>query len=501
MLEIVRDKSEALVTEANTLVEQGKVRQATSIYIEAIKSDLTNYRAFYHLGWCLFKQNRLSEAASFYHYTIDADPQFSQAYFALGELLSQQKQFKQAISYYLKSIKLHPNQFNFYMGLGKALKAIGSQEQALSCFQKVINLKPNFLWAYIQSGAIWRQQGDYQKAVECYIQAIQINPNFQAAYTILEFIPIAEEQLDKLIDVYQKIVEQNSQIYQAWANLGDALTQKKQLDKALEAYQQACYYKTIKAYPQIAQSYLKTINKREPAFIIIGAGKCGTTSLFQYLSQHPQILPPINKEIDFFNFNFTQGSDWYLAHFPTLPDEQKFITGEASPSYFSYLHVERRLYELFPQTKIIILLRNPVARVFSHYHHKIREGAEKRSLEAALNSELNAIRQATEAQLSYIRGYLGISMYVYKLKRWLSLFPKERVLILKSEDLYENPAATMSETCNFLNIAELKAIAYNRHNSGAYKLQDDKLKQQLKIFFRGYNQQLETFLDRQFDWD
>ncbi len=501
MMEMIRDKSEALIAKANLLVEQGKLQQATSIYVEAIESDLSNHQAFYHLGLCLFKQNRLSEAASFYFYTINAYPEFPQAYFALGELLSQQKQFKQAIAFYLRSIKLNPEQFNFYMGLGKALKAIGNQEQALGCFQKVISLKPDFLWAYIQSGAIWRQQGNYQQAVECYLKAIQINPNFQAAYTILEFIPVAKEQLNKLIDVYQAIVKQNPRIYQAWANLGDAFTQQEQLDKALAAYQQACYYKTVNAYPLLTESYPKTINKKEPAFIIIGAGKCGTTSLFQYLSQHPQVLPPINKEIDFFNFNFDRGSDWYLAHFPTLPDEQKFITGEASPSYFSYLHVERRIYELFPQIKIIILLRDPFARVVSHYHHKIREGTEKRSLEAALNSELNAIRQATEAQLSYLRGYLGISMYVYKLKRWLSLFPQERVLILKSEDLYRNPATTMSETCNFLNIAEPKAIAYNRHNSGAYKLQNDKLEQQLKVFFRGYNQQLETFLDRKFDWD
>ena len=496
----VLNTSEALVAQANLLTEREQFEPAISIYRDALKLDLNNHLAFYHLGLCLDKQNRLNEAASFYQYAINLQPNFMQGYYALAELLSRQQKFAQAINCYQQLIKVSPNQPRPYMELGKTLKAKGNLNQALIYFQQVIGLKPDFFWAYIQAGSIWRQQGNYPEAVECYLQAIKINPKFQAAYTILEFIPIADQQLDQLISVYQQIVKQEPTIYQAWANLGNALTQKKQLDQALNSYQQACYYKTIISHPQLAQSYQPEINQDEPSFIIIGAGKCGTTSLYQYLSQHSQVLSPINKEINFFNFNFEQGADWYLAHFPSLPDNQNFITGEASPSYFSYLHTDRRIHSLLPQVKLIILLRNPVERAISHYYHRIREGSEKNSLEVALNSELSLIQKASIPELSYLRGYLGISMYVYKLKRWLSLFPQEQILILKSEDLYQNTTKAMAQVYSFLNLPPQSLVKYPKHNSGSYKLKNEPLKAQLQTFFKPYNQQLENLLQREFNW-
>lgn len=493
-------KSAALVTEGNLLTEQGKFKQATSVYIRALELDLNNYLGFYHLGLCLAKQKRFNEAISFYNYAASINRDFPQVYYALGEVLFSQEKIDKAIACYQKAIGLNSNLPHFYMALAKALKKKNRYLLALSCYQKVINLKPDFFWAYIQLGAIFRQHGRYKEAVDCYIKAIEINPNFEPVYTILEFIPIAEEQSDKLIATYQQIVNNHPQVYQAWTNLGNALTKKKKLTQALKAYQQACYHKTIIAYPQLASSYPQVTNNKPPHFIVIGASKCGTTSLYKYLGQHSQVLPPINKEIDFFNFNYEQGKDWYFAHFLVLPQEQGFITGEASPSYFSYPNVDRRIRELIPQIKLIVLLRNPVERVISHYHHCIREGAERDSLESALNSELKIIKKATPSQLSYFEGYLGIGLYVYKLRRWLSLFPPEQFLIIRSEDLYENPPEIMAQTYDFLNITHQNMQNYEQYNSGSYKLKEESLRMQLNKFFKPYNQQLEILLHRKFNW-
>lgn len=492
-------KSEALVAKGNLLREQGKLKLAISVYVEAIKSDLNNHLGFYHLGLCLSKQKRFDEAASFYYYAIGLNPDFPPAYYALGEILSSQNKLDKAIAYYQKAIKLDPHRPYFYMSLAKAFKAKGDFLPALNCYQQVINLKPDSVWAYVQLGGIFRQYGKYEQAVKCYIKAIEIDPHLQTAYTLLEFISIPDRQLNKLITVYQQIVKNNPQIDRAWANLGKAFTQKKELKAAINSYRQACYYKTIAVYPQLAETYNNLVPK-EPSFIIIGAAKCGTTSLYRYLSQHPQIVPPINKEIDFFNFNFEHDRNWYLAHFPHLPQD-RFITGEASPSYFSYPKVDRRIYELFPQVKLIILLRNPVERTISHYYHRIREGSENRSLETALNSELKIIKQATTAQLSHLRGYLGISMYFYKLKRWLSVFPQDRVLIIKSENFYQETPEILSATYKFLNIGDRQSTEHSKYNSGSYKLQDERLKTQLSKFFQPHNQKLEALLNRKFDWD
>ncbi len=116
-----------------------------------------------------------------------------------------------------------------------------------------------------------------------------------------------------------------------------------------------------------------------PNFIVIGANKSGTTSLYFYLSQHPQLLPSSTKEVHFFdgggtksNINtFPKGPSWYRSHFPLkkdmLPHQKTF---EASPSYICHPLVPRRIFELLPDVKIIALLRNPTERAIAHFFWK-----------------------------------------------------------------------------------------------------------------------------------
>ena len=123
--------------------------------------------------------------------------------------------------------------------------------------------------------------------------------------------------------------------------------------------------------------------------------------MFYYLSQHPQIKPSIVKEIHFFDGglnprvdNFKKGLNWYKSHFPY--NSGKFITGEASPTYIYNPLVPQRIYNYFPDVKIIALLRNPVERAISHYFHEVRKGREEfpilkafKEEEVRLNSILN----------------------------------------------------------------------------------------------------------------
>ncbi|WP_287276577.1 MULTISPECIES: sulfotransferase domain-containing protein [unclassified Okeania] len=113
-----------------------------------------------------------------------------------------------------------------------------------------------------------------------------------------------------------------------------------------------------------------------PSFIIIGAQKRGTTSLYNYMIEHPQILPASKKELHFFNWvskpgnrKKPEGVDWYLSQFPTIPDGKNLITGEATPDYLVDPHTPQRMFNLVPDVKLIVLLRNPIDRAVSHYHH------------------------------------------------------------------------------------------------------------------------------------
>jgi Sulfotransferase domain len=247
-----------------------------------------------------------------------------------------------------------------------------------------------------------------------------------------------------------------------------------------------------------------------PDFIIIGVQKGGTTSLYNYLSQHPQIAPATTKEIHYFDLNFDKSTDWYCSHFPTPAEGEYSIAGEASPYYIFHPQVPQRIYHLFPQVKIIALLRNPVERAISHYYYYIKVKYESLSFEEAIAREPERLKGEIEKLLadptyySYEHqhhAYLKRGIYADQLPAWLKLFPKEQILILKSEDLYANPCENYNKVLKFLNLPAHQLEIYEKYNATEYPCVSETVYQQLKTFFRSHNQRLTEMLDRDFGWD
>lgn len=250
--------------------------------------------------------------------------------------------------------------------------------------------------------------------------------------------------------------------------------------------------------------------KRMPDFIIIGAQKCGTTSLYNYLIQHPQIVSAATKEVHFFDLNFEKGRAWYLAQFPELEQNQdKTITGEASPYYIFHPLVPQRIYQMLPQVKLIVLLRDPVARAISHYYHEVRLGYETLSLEDAIAREPIRLQGEAEKmladQIQYSfnhqhYSYLARGTYVEQLKAWMSFFPKKQFLILKSEELDSQPSTILRQVLDFLELPDYQLSEYGRYNTGEYPPISQALTRHLTEYFQPYNRQLEQYLGRHFDW-
>jgi len=241
---------------------------------------------------------------------------------------------------------------------------------------------------------------------------------------------------------------------------------------------------------------------KAPNFIIIGSQRCGTTSLYTYLAQHPQILTPIKKEMDFFSWHFDRGIDWYLAHFPPMPVGEQFLTGEASPSYFDCRKAPERLYSAFPEVKLVVLLRNPVDRAISQFYRLTDLNWEVRSLDRAISDEIERLNQNP----AYIIGeepgnYLARGRYIEFIKNWLAFFPREQLLVLKSEDLYAGAAATVSQVLEFLDLPEYQLPEYQNANPGSYQPINESVRDCLSDYFKPYNQELEEYLGRQFDWE
>jgi len=254
-----------------------------------------------------------------------------------------------------------------------------------------------------------------------------------------------------------------------------------------------------------------------PDFVIISVERGGTTSLYRYITTHPCVDPAFRKEVHYFDLNFTEGLSWYRAHFPTrwraawvlARRRHRLLTGEASPYYLYHPRVPERIREALPEVRLIALLRNPVERAYSHYQLNRRQGKEPLSFEEAIGSEEERLhgeyqRLVDEAgyysEKHYQFGYLTRGVYVDPLTRWRERFPAERLLVLRSEDLYRDPRETLSQVYRFLGLPEWVPGHFKPYNQKPYSEIDPKTRQKLLDYFEPHNRRLYEYLGRDFGW-
>jgi hypothetical protein len=258
-----------------------------------------------------------------------------------------------------------------------------------------------------------------------------------------------------------------------------------------------------------------------PDFLIVGAQKCGTTSLYGNLVKHPSVIPALVKEVHFFNNSrnyFQKGVGWYKAHFPSLLYKyysthicrNDFLTGEASPFYMFHPHAPKRISELLPEVKIIILLRNPVDRAYSQYHHEVEGRCETLSFEDAIRMEEERLRgefdkiMKDEHYKSWRydhNSYLLRGIYVDQLKRVYNYFNKSQVLILKSEDYFKDSQATFEKALQFLGLPVWQPNDFKKANVGSYQKMDPAVRSRLLDYFEPHNHRLYDYLGINFGWD
>jgi hypothetical protein len=207
-----------------------------------------------------------------------------------------------------------------------------------------------------------------------------------------------------------------------------------------------------------------------PDFLIIGAQRCGTTSLFQNLRKHPQVVEPITKEVQFFTMFHGLGERWYRSHFPRLQHGQQ--TFEASPYYFFHPDVPPLVTSMLPIAKLVVLLRDPVARAYSHYLHSRNLGVETLTFEDALEAEPLRLEAAFNKGLHTRAGrhlhshfsYASRGLYASQLERWRAHVPPGRLKVVKSEDLNENPSKGYGELLDYLGLEPFTVDEFTRSN-------------------------------------
>jgi hypothetical protein len=241
-----------------------------------------------------------------------------------------------------------------------------------------------------------------------------------------------------------------------------------------------------------------------PDAIIIGAQKAGTTSLNRYLGDHPDIGIAKSKEVHYFSMRFDNGMDWYQAHFPLRGKAATVV--EDSPSYLFHPEAPRRMKQILPRVKLIALLRNPVDRAFSHYQMNVRKGNEPLSFEEAIAAESERVGDGgdgndQEWRVASFVSYLRRGLYAEQLQRWLAVFARNQVLVLKSEEFFQHPEPGFERVLAFLGLQPWQLPRYENFRPGEYAALRPETRTRLRDFFAPHNQQLYALLGEDFGWE
>lgn len=237
----------------------------------------------------------------------------------------------------------------------------------------------------------------------------------------------------------------------------------------------------------------------KPTFLLIGQAKAGTSALFQYLSGHPSIVPPLVKEPQYWSDHHDLGPNWYESQFPRLAEKSGLITGEGSTTYLINPNAPARLKKELPTVKLIVLLREPVSRAYSEYWMHVRLGIQEASFEEVIAEELACLPACPlDDQAADVGrlpdGYLTRGAALPHLKRWLAHFPAEQMLILRGEQMAHDLPGVMHRVCRFVGVPPFVPKDQRRHNEGRYPPMSADLKAKLRDWFAPHEQALEAFL-------
>lgn len=261
-----------------------------------------------------------------------------------------------------------------------------------------------------------------------------------------------------------------------------------------------------------------------PTFVTVGAQKCGTSTLHRMLREHPQIHMSKAKELHFFDRNFDRGLSWYSEQF--APRRQHVQVGETTPIYMYNNMARQRLIETLPDVKIVVILRNPVDRAYSHYWHEVRlyEGAPDTRrkpasrFEVALAAErpdefrgLASPEELTfEQQRPGKRAYVGRGEFLGQLEVFEKAYGRDRLHVMLLEDLVADREGALRGLFEFLHVTtdpaagirDVKANTYRRRDesgktrAATYEPMHPQTRAALADYFAPHNARLGRSLDR-----
>lgn len=255
-----------------------------------------------------------------------------------------------------------------------------------------------------------------------------------------------------------------------------------------------------------------------PDFLIIGGQRCGTTSMYRTLSQHPAVLKAVrHKGVHYFDTDYDKGMAWYKAHFPLERSARavqsrlgvRAQTFESSPYYMFHPLAAERIARDLPGVKVLVLLRDPVERAYSAHAHELARGYEDQDFETALaleDSRLEGEAERLIADPAYRshshqhHGYLQRGRYVEHLERLEKVFGRDRMHVVDSHQFFTDPEPAYDGVLEFLGLPHRGYPVFEQHNARPRSPMQPELRERLEAHFAPYDERLVDWLGRPVSW-
>jgi hypothetical protein len=255
----------------------------------------------------------------------------------------------------------------------------------------------------------------------------------------------------------------------------------------------------------------------DPGFIVIGGQRCGTTSIFKALADHPQVLrPPVEKGTDYYSMHHIRGLDWYRGNFPLTstaklrgPRNGPIVTFEACTYYMFHPFAIERLAKDYPDIKLVAMLRDPVERAFSAYKHEVARGYESepdflRALQledGRLEGVADQLRDpAHDSFVHRHHAYRHRGQYAEQLARVYEHYPREQVHVMESEAFFDDPTGEYRALIDFLCLERWQPATFESHNARPSKPMPSDAHEYLAEHFHPLDAELADLLGRTPFW-
>ena len=247
-----------------------------------------------------------------------------------------------------------------------------------------------------------------------------------------------------------------------------------------------------------------------PDFLIIGAKRCGTTSLFTHLPEHPSITSSHHDNMGFFNDNFNLGINWYRSFFIKKSHKKKIenkygkcLSFDTTTTYMESKTTAQNVKKVKPDMKIIVMVRNPIDRAYSQYQRTIKDNIESRKFEDSIDDEIKKIDNEKEISFKINRNesnYIKKGIYYEQLKPWFELFPRENIGIFSTEEFKINSEKIYNNIFDFLDLPHFAIKNNTIMEKGNYSSMNKEVRDKLANYYKDHNEKFFNLIGKTFQW-